>query len=125
MLAQYQIDSRYGIERAILATLIMPDLGLDTDHDKCLSHHLDFSIFKSNITTKAVAKALHNLQEDGTPIDEEIIAHYIEKFMPLDRSEYIAILSSKTIPYSVLVKYEQILRELDKQEETGVNYARV
>lgn len=114
----------YGIERAILSSYLFADM--HPDYSLIVNHKINTKLFTTNITIKAVARAIEIFQEEDKPLDEMLISNFIgEKMNFFDYDEYITILTSNSLPFTVMIKYEELLEKKAQDKVKGDIYARI
>ncbi len=114
-----------AVERGILATYLYADLFSTELFEKITNETIDPSLFKTNITAKAVAKAIFIFQQKDIPLDEMLIKEFIEKKMPMDYDEYLKILTTVALEFHHFKYYVGILRKERKKLLSGLDYARI
>lgn len=105
---------RNAIERAILSTILYRDLTLEKDFNQIVDYEIDYKLFKSNTTCKAVAKAIYN--QGLNPFDEETILRYISKHMDLNHQEWSDIICATPLSYDMLIKNTEELKLIEREE---------
>ena len=76
--------TRYSIERSILATYLYNSFALDNEFELIISEPIKWKLFKSTLTAKACAKAIHIMQEKDLPFDEVTVVKFMEEKMAVD-----------------------------------------
>lgn len=105
-----------AIEQSILSTLLNPSMGLDEDFDKIIDYKLDYKLFNANRTHTLVAKAIYNHINDELFYDELLIYNYIctKTNQKLDELEFLEINNKLSLPFSVLLKYVETLKDMER-----------
>lgn len=105
---------RNEIENAILSTILFRDLTLEKDFNLLVDYEIEYKLFKSNRTCKAVAKAIYN--QGINPFDEETILRYVSKHMEVNLQEWSNIICATPLSYGLMMKYIDELKLMDKVE---------
>lgn len=103
-----------ALEQSILSTLLNPTMGLEEDFDKIIDYVLDYKLFNANRTHTLLAKALYNHNQDGLVWDEVLIERYIRKKTNLNALEFDEVNSKLSLPFSVLLKYVDTLKDMEQ-----------
>jgi len=114
----------YSIEQSILSTFLYQDM-LDEEFELIMNFKLDYTIFTTSTTIKAVAKAISIHQELEHPIDEIIIKKFLDSKMIVDDIEYLEIMKKTSLPYKTLVYYIDLLQKENKKNIQGDKFARI
>lgn len=108
---------RIHIEQTILSSFLNQDKTNEMDQMEFRDMKLPFELFKSSITSKLIAKAIYNLQEDNKPIDDLLVLSYITKHTSINSSEYLQFSCATWVTFDTMNLYLNQLREIDKEEE--------
>ena len=106
---------RNAIERAILSTLLFRDLSLEADFDKLVDYQIDYELFNSTFLCKATAKAIYN--QGDAPYDEETILKYLTKRIDINEAEWIELIKTNSLCYSLLLRYIDELKEMEEEKK--------
>lgn len=107
---------RLHIEQLILSCFINQNRALLMDEMELKDIRIPFELFKANKTTKMIAKAIYNLQEDDKPIDDVNVITYIQKFTNLNEQEFLDINCMTWVSFDTMNLYLKQLKELDEEE---------
>ena len=108
---------RLHIEQLILSCFINQNRALPMDEMDLKDIRIPFKLFKANKTTKMIAKAIYNLQEDDKPIDDVNVITYIQKFTNLNEQEFLDINCMTWVSFDTMNLYLKQLKELDEEEK--------
>ena len=108
---------RQHIEETILCAFLYQNISLPMDEIELKDTKIPFKLFKANRTIRMVAKAIHILQEEKTPIDEVNVMCYIEKHTTINSEEMLSLLKHSIVSYDSMTYYLNQLIEIDREEE--------
>lgn len=111
----YKIE-RLHIEQLILVTYLNQNKGHLLDELELKDAKIPYELFKANKTTKMIAKAIHNLQVENKPIDEDIVLAYIEKFTEINTNEWIDLNCKLWVTFDTMSLYIKQLKNIDNEE---------
>lgn len=114
----YEIKKDY-LETHILGSILNGHISPPLDEMEFKDLVIDYKLFTSSQTVKLVAKAIHNMQKEKTPISDVLVQDYIEKRTDkLNVSEFYSIVCSGTGSYESVVSYIELLKKEDELHKT-------
>jgi hypothetical protein len=106
---------RLAIEEMILSSFLFQEFNNELDLMEYKDFKLAYDLFRANRTTKLVAKAIRNLQEEDQVVSDLTVLEYIEQRTKFDQDEMISLLSKNGVTFDTMVKYLNRLREMEKE----------
>lgn len=109
---------RFHIEALILSCFLNQNRTLEMDKMEYEAYKLPFELFKANLTTQMVAKAIRIMQDENKPVDDVLIQDFIEsKTDKLNVNQYLEIMSYTWCSFDTMLAYMKMLKEIDKEDE--------
>lgn len=108
---------RLHIEQLILSCFINQNRTLPMDEMEFKDIKIPFELFRANRTTKMIAKAIYNLQEEDKPVDDVNVITYIQKHTTLNEQEFLEINCMTWVGFDTMNLYLKQLKDLDDEEK--------
>lgn len=112
----YKIERKH-IEHLILTCYLNQHRTLELDKLEYEASKIPFELFKASMTTKAIAKAIYNLQVENMPVDDECVLSYLSSRIKIDLKEFEDIITKLWISFPSMNLYLNRLKVLDKEEQ--------
>lgn len=114
---------RLAIEELILSSFLYQDLLNELDKIEYEDFMLPYEHFKATKTTKLIAKAIYVLQQEKKPISDITVIEFISSKTEINEQEFLSLLSKTMVTFTTMLKYLEILKELnitqDKMKKFG------
>ena len=110
--------NRRHVEHYVLGSIINGNISMPLDAMEFAEMNIDYKLFKSTYSTKLIAKAIHNMKNEGLPVDDVLLKSYIDsKTNKLDNMEYFEIICAGTGSYLSVLNYLDLLKRIDREEK--------
>lgn len=107
--------TRRDIENTVLSCFLNQTRTIPLDEMEFVDYRIPYELFKATRTNKLIAKAIFNLQENKSVIDDDIVLDYIRSNTDVNANEFLEVTCTNWVSFDTCKKYIEKLKEEDRK----------